>query len=107
MCHLLLMACRLHAPSPFRGHNIGVRLIEEFLAKSRTTRCSDFADACDKLAKVGFKMFLNVTATVTDWNVNKTECSLVRAWVHAVRAGHSSAATDHRGQPNDRVCGAA
>lgn len=28
--------------------------------------------------QVGFKMFLNVTATVTDWNTNKTECSLVR-----------------------------
>lgn len=55
-----------------------MRLIEEFLAKSRTTRCSDFADACEKVAKVGFKMFLNVTATVTDWNANKTECSLVR-----------------------------
>lgn len=59
------------------GYNIGIRLIDEFLAKSRTTRCVDFADACDKLAKLGFKMFLNVTAAITDWNPEKTECSLL------------------------------
>ncbi len=27
--------------------------------------------------QVGFKMFLNVTATVTSWNQEGTECSLV------------------------------
>lgn len=63
---------------PCRGYNIGQRLIDEFLAKSKTTRCSDFRDTAEKIAKVGFKMFLNTTAAVTNWNTEGTECSLVR-----------------------------
>lgn len=62
-----------------RGYNIGQRLIDEFLARSKTQRCSDFRETADKIAKAGFKMFLNVTAAVTDWNAEGTECSLVRA----------------------------
>lgn len=59
------------------GYNIGIRLVDEFLAKSRTTRCSDFRDAAEKIAKVGFKIFLNVTGTVANWNTEGTECSLI------------------------------
>lgn len=40
-------------------------------------RCADFRDAAEKIAKVGFRMFLNVTAAVTNWNAEGTECSLV------------------------------
>ncbi len=39
----------LHAD---RGYNIGVRLIDEFLAKSRTAACSNFRDSAEKVAKV-------------------------------------------------------
>lgn len=60
-----------------RGFSIGQRLIDEFLAKSKTQRCSDFREAADKIAKVGFRMFLNTTATVANWNAEGTECSLV------------------------------
>ena len=35
-----------------RGYNIGVRLIDEFLAKSRTAACTDFKDSTEKVAKV-------------------------------------------------------
>ncbi|KAK9867426.1 hypothetical protein WJX84_008847 [Apatococcus fuscideae] len=59
------------------GYNIGVRLIDEFLAKSRTAACTDFRDSAEKVAKVGFRMFLNTTANVTNWNPENTECSLV------------------------------
>ena len=62
-----------------RGYNIGQRLVDEFLARSKTARCADFREAADKVAKVGFKMFLNVTAAATNWNAEGTECSLVRA----------------------------
>lgn len=60
-----------------RGFNIGQRLIDEYLAKTKTARCSDFRETADKIAKVGFKMFLSTTATVRDWNEAGTECSLV------------------------------
>lgn len=66
------------APHPCRGFSIGQRLVDEFLAKSKTQRCSDFREAAEKVAKAGFRMFLNTTATVTNWNAEGTECSLVR-----------------------------
>ena len=47
------------------GNNIGQRLIEEFLAKSRVSKCGDFAETCEVIALVGFRMFLGVTGTVS------------------------------------------
>ena len=69
----------ISAPASCRGFSIGQRLIDEYLAKSKTQRCSDFRETADKIAKVGFRMFLNTTAAVTNWNAEGTECSLVRA----------------------------
>ncbi len=59
------------------GHNIGIRIIDEFLAKSGTVSCSNFRDTADTIAKVAFKMFLGVTAEVTSWNPEGTSFSLV------------------------------
>ncbi|XP_071905357.1 uncharacterized protein [Coffea arabica] len=59
------------------GYNIGIRLIDEFLAKSNVSRCVDFKETAEVIAKVGFKMFLGVTATVTNWDAEGTTCSLV------------------------------
>lgn len=56
---------------------MGQRLIDEYLAKTKTNRCSDFRDTAESIAKIGFKMFLNTTATVTSWNTTGTECSLI------------------------------
>ncbi|WVZ03395.1 hypothetical protein V8G54_024201 [Vigna mungo] len=102
----------------FRGYNIGIRLIDEFLAKSNVSRCNDFRETTDVIAKlaeinlqfnvvgsikkgmlltsalrmlvkksvnrmffseimVGFKMFLGVTASVTNWDADGTCCSIV------------------------------
>lgn len=33
----------------------------------------------ERIARVGFRMFLNVTASVANWNAEGTECSLVSA----------------------------
>ncbi|XP_057519133.1 uncharacterized protein LOC130799875 [Amaranthus tricolor] len=59
------------------GYNIGVRLIDEFLAKSNVSRCVDFKETAEVIAKVGFKMFLGVSATVTNWDGEGTTCSLL------------------------------
>ncbi|CAM6034624.1 unnamed protein product [Sphagnum compactum] len=59
------------------GYNIGVRLIDDFLAKSNITRCSEFKDTAEVIAKVGFKMFLGVSATVSNWSADGSECSLI------------------------------
>jgi hypothetical protein len=36
------------------GYNIGMRLIEDFLAKSNTGRCGNFKDTAEMISKVGF-----------------------------------------------------
>ena len=36
----------------FRGYNIGIRLIEDLLARSDIGRCNDFRETADVIAKV-------------------------------------------------------
>lgn len=48
----------------YRGHNIGVRLIDDFLAKPGANNCSSFKETIDSVAKVGFKMYLGVNCDV-------------------------------------------
>ncbi|KAF4362619.1 hypothetical protein CsatB_018393 [Cannabis sativa] len=59
------------------GYNIGIRLVDEFLAKSNVSSCVDFKETAEVIAKVGFKMFLGVTASVTNWDADGTCCSIV------------------------------
>ncbi|RMY36898.1 hypothetical protein D0866_03614 [Hortaea werneckii] len=49
------------------GYNVGLRLIEEFLAKSNTGHCANFREVAEMISKVGFKMFLNVTPEIKNW----------------------------------------
>ncbi|KAI3358014.1 hypothetical protein L3Q82_003035 [Scortum barcoo] len=60
-----------------RGYNIGVRLIEDFLARSSIGRCQDFRETADVIAKVAFKMYLGVTPSVTNWSPAGDEFSLI------------------------------
>ncbi|KAJ3004481.1 transport protein particle 22 kDa subunit [Thoreauomyces humboldtii] len=59
------------------GYNIGVKLIEDFLAKSGVHRCGDFRETADTIAKVGFKIFLNITPTVANFSADSKEFSLI------------------------------
>ena len=59
------------------GYNIGMRLIEDFLAKSNILECKNFRETADAIAKIGFKIFLNVTPTVTNWSADSKSFSLV------------------------------
>lgn len=58
------------------GYNIGVRLIDEFLAKSGAMRCKSFKETADTIAKVGLKMYLGFTAEVHSWNKAMTSCKM-------------------------------
>lgn len=60
------------------GYNIGIRLVDEFLAKTRMPRCSSFKETAEVIAKQAFSMFLNVQASVTNQSADGKECSLVR-----------------------------
>jgi len=76
------------------GYNIGLRLIEDYLAKSNTMkRCQNFRETADMISKVcilglqrlhvannikvGFKIFLNITPTVTNWTSDAKQFSLI------------------------------
>lgn len=45
---------------------MGIRLIEDFLAKSGWTRCSDFRETAQIIAAVAFKLFLNCCPRVME-----------------------------------------
>lgn len=64
------------------GHNIGIRLIDEFLAKSNSfglPSCSNFKDTAEVIAKIAFKMFLGISVEVppNSWSADGSSCSLV------------------------------
>lgn len=61
-----------------RGYNIGIRLIDEFLAKAKIAKCANFKETTDIVAKQALPMFLNIQATVSNWSPDGMECSLVR-----------------------------
>merc|ERR1711977_311892 len=57
------------------GENIGTRLVDDFLAKTSTTRCKNFKEAAKTIAETGFKMFLGTPAKVTQ--IDDKECKMV------------------------------
>jgi trafficking protein particle complex subunit 3 len=59
------------------GYNIGMRLIEDYLAKSATGACKDFRETAEMMAKVGFKIFLNITPTIANWTSDGKQFSLI------------------------------
>uniref|UniRef100_A0A8C3BVM5 Trafficking protein particle complex subunit 3 n=1 Tax=Cairina moschata TaxID=8855 RepID=A0A8C3BVM5_CAIMO len=59
------------------GYNIGVRLIEDFLARSNVGRCHDFRETADVIAKIAFKMYLGITPSITNWSPGGDEFSLI------------------------------
>jgi len=60
------------------GYNIGLRLIEDYLAKSNTMRrCANFKETAEMIAKVGFKIFLNISPIITNWTTDSKQFSLI------------------------------
>ncbi|KAF2401957.1 BET3 family protein [Trichodelitschia bisporula] len=59
------------------GYNIGLRMVEDFLAKSNNGPCSNFRETAETISKIGFKIFLNITPTVTNWTSDNKQFSLI------------------------------
>ncbi|KAG0656739.1 transport protein particle 22 kDa subunit [Maudiozyma exigua] len=59
------------------GYNIGVRLIEDFLARTALPRCSDLQETSEVISKCAFKIFLNISPKVINWSNNKDAFSLL------------------------------
>jgi trafficking protein particle complex subunit 3 len=59
-----------------RGYNIGTRLVDEYLAKTRTTKCGGFPDAMAAAARGACRAFLGVPGVLSDWSPDGTEVTL-------------------------------
>lgn len=59
------------------GYNIGVRLIEEFLAKTGIQRCSSFKETAEIISEVGFRLFLNITPAIESFAPDGKAFSLI------------------------------
>lgn len=59
------------------GYNIGVRLVEDFLARTALPRCNNLFMTSDVICKVAFKCFLNLTPESRDWSSAGDQFSLV------------------------------
>lgn len=53
------------------GYGMGVRLIDEFFARTALPRCKDLRETADTIARVAFKMYLGVSATVSKFDAKK------------------------------------
>lgn len=58
------------------GYNIGIRLIEDFLAKTSTPRCMDMKDVADKIQS-GFKLYFGTAVSISKWSRSNDEFSLI------------------------------
>lgn len=58
------------------GYNIGVRIVEDFLARTNSGKCTDLRETSEKVQQA-FRLFLNVSPTVTSWSPANDEFSLI------------------------------
>ncbi|ODQ63366.1 TRAPP I complex [Nadsonia fulvescens var. elongata DSM 6958] len=70
---------RVNQQLDLMGYRIGLRLIEDFLARTAgaITRCHSLKDSAEVLSKVAFKVFLNITPTVANWTADGRQFSLI------------------------------
>ena len=62
------------------GYNIGIRLIDEFLAKSGVemdTPCTSLRETADMICKVAFRMFLNMNTESSNWSSDDNQFSIL------------------------------
>ena len=48
------------------GYNIGLRLIEDFLAKTNTGRCANFRETAEMISKVPLRSYKSRDAVLAD-----------------------------------------
>lgn len=46
------------------GYRIGNRLIDEYMSKTNSMSCETFQETAESIARIGFKIFLGITARV-------------------------------------------
>lgn len=77
LCRDLELMEAVNAELAAMGERIGVRLIEEYLAKTGVGRCTSFKETMEQVSKLGFRIFLNVVPRVEQWAPSGKACVLV------------------------------
>lgn len=55
---------------------MGLRLIEEYLAKTRTRGIKSFKTACENIATKAFPMYIGCIASIDNWSDDEQSCIL-------------------------------
>mmetsp|Transcript_63374 Transcript_63374/g.169777 ORF Transcript_63374/g.169777 Transcript_63374/m.169777 type:complete len:187 (-) Transcript_63374:92-652(-) len=59
------------------GFNMGCKMVEEFFARTHQPRCRDFRETVEVLGRVGFRMFVGVSAEVRSTGSDPQSVTLV------------------------------
>ncbi|EDQ85232.1 uncharacterized protein MONBRDRAFT_34400 [Monosiga brevicollis MX1] len=60
------------------GFNIGVRIVDDFFSHTNQDyRCASFQEACNVIAKDGFRRYLGVVPNLAKWSPERTECYFI------------------------------
>ena len=57
-------------------YNMGIRLVEEYLAKTRTREVQSFKNICENIASKAFPMYVGCTAVIEKWSEDEQSCVL-------------------------------
>jgi hypothetical protein len=63
------------------GYNIGMRLIEDFLAKSNTGACANFKETAEAISKVGYHLLC--------WRVIHMLITAMIGWLQDISQHHT------------------
>ena len=56
------------------GYNIGMRLVEDFFAKSGTQRCANLRETAETISKVGVKSILLLVSDAVNYEIGRYGC---------------------------------
>ena len=70
---LLGYACRIGMNNRY---NMGLRLIEDYLAKTHTRGIKSFQATCQNIATKALPMYTGIAASVENWNGDEQSCVL-------------------------------
>ena len=59
------------------GHSVGVRFVDELLAKLGTARVGTFEEAVRTVVEQGFRAFFGAGGQVSDWSGDRTRCRVL------------------------------
>lgn len=91
------------------GYNIGMRLVEDFLAKANSPACANFRETAETISKVRYYQIATLVDTsLTAGPVDRIQDLPERhAYGHQLDKRQQTVLFDLRRQPSRGLCGAA